>query len=301
MKHYAIIDLGTNTFHLLIIGVSNKTFTEIYRERIQVYLAEDGILNIGEKAFKRALSALEHFSKKIQEYDIHNVRAIATAGFRKADNGIVLQNQIFESTGIKIEVISGDREAELIFKGVQLSIPLISSKDYLIMDIGGGSVEFIIVHNQKAVWAKSFEIGVAILYHLFNQEDPIPESSKLALDKFLEDQLQPLLNTLRNYTISGLLGASGSFEVLEGMVEDKEIFSTYSLLEVSHFNKLCELIIQLSYEERLALDKLPANRANLVVSAFLLMRFVLDKSKAPFIYVSKYALKEGMISEMFLE
>jgi exopolyphosphatase/guanosine-5'-triphosphate,3'-diphosphate pyrophosphatase len=293
----AIIDLGTNTFHLLIIGISQNNFTEIYRERIQVYLAEDGISKFGEKAFQRALDALDHFKSKVQEYKIDRVKAIATAGFRKAENSQDLQKQIFNRTGFNIEVITGDREAELIFKGVKMAVPLNSQLNYLIMDIGGGSVEFIIVHNGQPVWARSFEIGVAILFHSFNQVDPIPEASIKEMELFLEEKLAALMNELKKYSFEGLLGASGSFEVIEGMIIDKEMHDTYSILKVSDFRSLFEIMIKLDYKQRLGLDNLPANRANLIVSGLLLMRFIINKANISNIYVSQYAIKEGIISE----
>lgn len=298
MHKHAIIDLGTNTFHLLIIGISQKTFQELYRERIQVYLAEEGIERIGEKAFKRAMYAIEHFNNIVREFEVQNIHTIATAGFRKASNSQQLKDRIKERTGIPVQVISGKREAELIFKGVSMAADLQKDEDYLIMDIGGGSVEFIVVHEHKAVWSHSFEIGVAVLFHSFNQQDPIPESSILDMESFLDHKLQPLLKELRKFKISALLGASGSFEVLEGMVEDKEIHELYSILNASHFFSLCAKVIGMSYQERLQLENLPENRANLVVSGFLLMRYILKNSGATEIIVSKYALKEGLISEL---
>ena len=298
MPRLAVIDLGTNTFHLLILGFVNGNLVEVYRERQQVYLADEGIATIGEGAYGRALNALKDFREKINEYQAERVKAIATAAFRKASNSAQLRAEILNETGIEIEVISGDREASLIFKGASLAIPLDINKSYLIMDIGGGSVEFILVEKKKPSWSKSFPIGVAILHQLFHRIDPIPESEVIKMESYLEDVLEELAEQIGNKSIEALIGASGSFEVMEAMISEKSEYSLYAALDIAHFYPLCKLIISLNLDGRLKLENLPPNRANLVVTALILMRFIVKLSRTKKILVSKYAMKEGLAREI---
>lgn len=298
MGPIAIIDLGTNTFHLLIMTVQDGIIEEVFRERKQVYLAEDGIEEIGDNAQERAILALRSFREKIDLYDVKHVKAIATAAFRKASNSSSLRKRIKKITDIDIDVISGDREAALIAKGVSIAVPMQANTSYLIMDIGGGSVEFIVIKNNTITWAKSFPIGVAILHQKFHRIDPISADAIQAMQLYLDQILTELKEVVKGEKILALLGASGSFEVMEHMIMEKEIKAFYSILDVANFKPICKQIVSLNYKERLELELLPDSRANLVVTALLLMNFVIDLCNAPYIYVSKYAMKEGLAKEM---
>jgi len=298
MGPIAIIDLGTNTFHLLILSFKEGLLQEINRERKQVYLAEEGIGTIGERAKERAILALRSFRKEIDSHQVKQVKAIATAAFRKASNSKSLRDQIKEITDIDIDVISGDREAALIAKGVAFAVPMKSDQNYLIMDIGGGSVEFILIKNNSIAWAKSYPIGVAILHQRFHKIDPIPETAIQNMKLFLDEILIDLKQKLKGLEIQALLGASGSFEVMEQMILEKDTQAFYSILEVERFKPICQQITGLDYKQRLALELLPNSRANLVVTALLLMNFIIDLCDTKYIYVSKYAMKEGLAKEM---
>ena len=166
MAKFGVIDLGTNTFHLLIAEVDQNSIKEIYRERIFVKLAEKGIHKIGDAAFERATNAIAKFKIILDQHHVDKVRAIGTAGLRTASNSQSFIQLIKNKYNLDIAVISGDEEAHLIHKGVMNAIGSLRTTS-LIMDIGGGSVEFIICDNEKIYWAQSFKIGVAVLFNQF--------------------------------------------------------------------------------------------------------------------------------------
>ena len=121
---------------------------------------------------------LKSFRIILDKLQIKKVKAIGTAALRTASNGQEFIDTVKKKYNISIELIDGNREAELIYKGVILAIPF-QEKNYLLMDIGGGSVEFIIANKNKVLWAKSFPIGVAVLYKRFQHSEPIlPEEVK---------------------------------------------------------------------------------------------------------------------------
>ena len=164
MKKYGVIDLGTNTFHLLIIETDDTdAFREIYREQHFVKLAEDGIGTIGAAPYARALKVMQDFEEVLDKQQVSGLCAFGTAALRTARNGQAFIEEVKTLTGIEVELITGDREAELIHKGVLQAVPF-SSECWLIMDIGGGSVEFIIADKNEMYWAQSFPIGVAVLF-----------------------------------------------------------------------------------------------------------------------------------------
>ena len=155
----AIIDLGTNTFHLMLAEVSKKSYSIFFRERVPVKIGEKGI-NKGEitpEAWERVISALKGFKATIDENDINEVFGTATSAIRNASNGKELVAEIYSQTGIEIEIISGLREAELIHLGAKEALDL-GEEMSLIMDIGGGSIEFIISNQDRVFWMESFEV-----------------------------------------------------------------------------------------------------------------------------------------------
>ena len=154
----AILDLGTNTFHLLIASLSDRHFEIIVKEKIPVKIGEGGINRavISRGAKVRALSAVEKFKKIIEENAASEVMAFATSAIRSASNGTELLNDIYNATGIKAKIINGNQEAQYIFNGVRQAVDL-GDTISLIMDIGGGSVEFIIGNVHTLLWKRSFE------------------------------------------------------------------------------------------------------------------------------------------------
>ena len=142
----AVIDLGTNTAHLLIAQKNDKSFEVLFKKRHYVFLAEQGIERITSEAADRLFEALDDFHQKIEECDSGHVIITGTEAFRMAENGFEILDKITAEYGWQVQIISGDREAELIYKGVK-SIIDIRIGNYVMMDIGGGSVEFIISEN----------------------------------------------------------------------------------------------------------------------------------------------------------
>lgn len=300
MKRLAVIDLGTNTFHLLIVEVAaGNTFKEVYRIRQFVKLAEEGIENIGNAPFQRGLETLKHFSELLQEYGVERCIAIGTAALRTANNGRDFIQQVKVTTGIQIELISGDREAQLIHNGVIHAVPL-TETPHLIMDIGGGSVEFIIAKQSGVLWAQSFPIGVAILYKLYQENDPISKAEEHRLMDFLLTSLQPLQQALQQYPVRHLIGASGTFDVLENFLAEGKNANQpgYTTIALERFPSFYAKILSSSLEERLAAPEIPTARAEMLVVALILIQSILQLSPIQSIYVSSYALKEGMLYEM---
>lgn len=293
-----VIDCGTNTFHLLIADVlPNGAFNIVYKERQYVRLGQEGLGKIGNAAFERGIACIRSFKKIMEDMGVAKFKIFGTDALRKASNGAEFIKAVHEATGIRIEMISGDEEARLIHLGVMQAVPPFLGKG-LIMDIGGGSVEFIICSESEVFWAQSFPVGVQVLYSNFQKNDPISAGDLAAIEWHLEEVLKPLDSALRNHETPLLLGASGSFEVVEDMLVQRKHHPLFSIVPIDNYYFLHGKIVGASLQERRLMPKLPPERVELIVVAFILMDFVIRKAGVRQIITSAYAMKEGILREM---
>src|SRR5687767_14440041 len=167
-QKFAIIDLGTNTFHLLIAEYDNGRYKISHRERTAVKIGLGGINQgiIQEKGIERAIQALKTFKASIDQHSISKIFAFGTSALRNAHNANEVVEKIMLTTNIDVKIILGDKEAEFIYKGVRSAMEL-GNVPSLIVDIGGGSVEFIIANREEVFWKKSVEIGAQRLLEKF--------------------------------------------------------------------------------------------------------------------------------------
>ncbi len=299
MENVGIIDLGSNTFHLLIAKIiSPQAFEVLYKEAYFVKLAAEGIEKIGDTPFRRGIERMRLFAGKCKDFNVSEIRAIGTAALRRAENAHLFLQQVYQETGIVVTVISGDEEAQLIAKGVELAIPFIREK-VLIMDIGGGSVEFIILENGRIQWAKSYPIGIAILFRYFHNSDPISEEETIKLTDFLNESLADLLILLSEQPIYHLVGASGTFDVVEDLLSDISIKNKYATtISVAEVIPVLDEIIKKSLSERLAYQEIPETRAEMIVAAMVLIKFILKKGPFQWLTYSSFAMKEGILRQL---
>jgi exopolyphosphatase/guanosine-5'-triphosphate,3'-diphosphate pyrophosphatase len=303
-KRVAILDLGTNTFHLKVIEHDGAALHELYATKVFVKLAENGIEHIGEEPFERALEVLHVYKNEIDEFHVDETICMATAALRNADNSQAFMNRVERETGIQIQIISGDREAELIHKGVAQAIEL-PGQPVLIMDIGGGSVEFILATSEDMLWRQSFPIGAAVMRNHFHKTEPITPEETLALQMWLSEQLAPLFKEIGAHSINVLIGASGAFESISEMIAC-EFLSPDHLdgkisfpIDVDKYTMMRDRILSATLEERLEFKGLVPMRAEMIVVAVLLIDLVIRKVGIKEMHMSAYALKEGVASELF--
>lgn len=297
--HIAVIDLGTNTFHLLLIEIRDGHPHRIHKESIFVKLAAEGIETIGKAPFARGIEALDHFSRIIAAYKDVSVYAFGTAALRTASNGEEFMQIAADRYGIKIQLISGDKEAELISWGVKQAVSL-DNEVVLIMDIGGGSVEFIFLNEREIFWKQSYPVGAAVLKRKFHLADGVSESEKEELTAYLEKQLGTLIAMADFFQVKTLIGASGTFDTLVDLklaVQNKgrDPLCLHYEIALDDFTILKEKLCSLSYEDRLALPGMPADRAEMINGAVLLIAFVIQYFPIEKIIQSEYAIKEGIL------
>jgi len=297
MSNLAVIDLGTNTFHLLIVKRSGSKWEEVYRKRVFVNIAEEGIDTLGADCYRRGIETILDLSSKLREFEVKQTSIFGTAALRTATNGPSFQAEVAQKTGLKIKIIDGAREAELIAKGTK-SIVDMKVGNYLIMDIGGGSVEFILIQNDKESYAQSFPIGITSLYNQVPHGEPISQDEIININAYLSEQLKPLEAKISKMNIDGLVGASGSYEVLEKILSGSIAKDRSRRFPIAAVLEQINRILKMDFEQRLLDPNIPKQRAKLIVIAFLLMKYVMNASSIDSLVISPYALKEGALIEL---
>ncbi len=305
----AVLDLGTNTFNL-VIAEKNETVALriLHNSKLPVKLGEKGI-NKGEitkAAFDRGIEAVKIHYQTIVEFQVDKIKAFGTSALRTTRNGSQFIQTIKDLTGIEIEIISGDTEAELIYFGVRQTHPMNKGK-YLILDIGGGSNELIIADKDRIYWKRSYELGIARLLELFKPSDPISPGEIKKINDYLSNELHDLTMQVDLHHVKTLLGASGSFETFVCLIrsESTDIESQSSLIPQSvaisfeEFNTLYEKLIRSTIAERSKMKGLEPMRIEMIVFACLFIKFILETQKLKEIFQSNFSLKEGAIYQLF--
>ena len=299
------MDLGTNMFHLLIVQGGITSFSEIVHEQDAVKLGEGGINKgfIQPAAFERGINCMARFQRLITTNGVKRVRAIATSALRNAANGQSFIDEVKTQTGIAIEIINGDAEAGYIYKGIKAA-GCLSVKNNLIVDIGGGSVEFIICNAAEVLWKQSFEIGAARLMDKFHHTDPILPESITALNLYLDNCLEPLFPVVSHYAITDLTGSAGVFESYALLLETENGQSIDLKKEKNYiFDKqkllaLIERIVLSSHQQRQDNKDIIPVRVEMIVTAALLTRFIIEKLGIERIAMSTNSLKEGVLADI---
>ncbi len=293
----AVIDLGTNTFHLIIADISDANVQIIYKTNVPVRLGQGRINEniIIPEAFERGVETLKIFKQQIDKYKAQQTLAVATSAVRSATNGKDFVDAVRKNASINIQVIDGDKEAEYIYNGVKATG--IINGTSLIMDIGGGSTEFIICDNNKLLWKKSYNIGAARLMQAYFHSDPISEQDKSAIINHLNNELTDLKEACILFKPNHLIGSAGAFETFAGMLlKDIEIKNIKSAsIAFTAYNSLSEKLIASTHAERENMPDLIELRVDMIVIAAILTNHILSMSEIKEISLSTYDLKMGVL------
>ncbi len=293
----AVIDLGTNTFNLLIARWFNNEIHPVYSTKEGVALGMGGILKneISPDAMDRAIECLKKFRQICDALEVTEIKAIGTSALRDAQNKSIFFERVYSETGIFIEVISGLREADLIWKGISYSHTF--TEKSLIMDIGGGSTEFILSGDRGIISAASFNIGVSRILQAKKFQDPLSHEDIEHIELFLENNTNTFFESLEVQT---LIGASGSFETFYEIGHNCNYPSGFSTqnLPFEKFLEILNYLIKSSQAERDDHPFIIPIRKKMAPIAAVKTRWVVNKIKANKLVISPCSLKEGVLLEM---
>jgi exopolyphosphatase/guanosine-5'-triphosphate,3'-diphosphate pyrophosphatase len=293
----AAIDLGTNTFHLIIADEINGKKTIIYKTNQPVKLGEDITQNneIIPIAFERALKCLKEFKHTLDVYNVEKLKAVATSGVRSAKNGQLFIDEVKKQAGIEIEIINGETEAQYIYQGVKSS-GAITGKS-LIMDIGGGSTEFIVCDENKLLWKKSYNIGASRLMQKFFHSNPLSKDDETEIIEHLDHQLTDLKLAVDDFKPDTLIGSAGAFETYAEMIDEGfDVDNTpFSKIDLPAYHQLSQKLLKAAHEERVKMPRLIPLRVDMIVMATLQTNYILAFGDFKILKLSTYDLKMGVL------
>jgi exopolyphosphatase/guanosine-5'-triphosphate,3'-diphosphate pyrophosphatase len=299
LKYVATLDLGTNTFNLIISEI-NAPFPPVYSDEKGVFIGKGGLQNkiIKPDALKRAQHVLEQYDKVIKKYNVLQINAVATEAIRNAQNGDLILEKLDANIPFSIEKITGIREAELIWQGVNAS-GVLSDKTAMIIDIGGASTEIIMADNKKIKWLKSYKVGVSRALESF----PIsgqPTGKELAdLQAYFINNISDLKYQLEKYQPEVLIGTAGSFDTWRKILEpDNGKNIPFYKFEKKALKLIIKKINVTPYVKRINIKSIPEIRRKTIVPAGVLVQYLLDIYSFKTVYQCSYSLAEGLMSDM---
>ena len=291
IKKFAAIDIGSNAIRLLVSNViitkdTAPQFKKSALVRVPIRLGADSFVEgtISEKNIDRMINAIKAFKLLMNVHGVENYKACATSAMREASNGQKIAEKIHQKTGIKINIISGKEEAEII-SSTDLHELISGDKSYLYVDVGGGSTEFTIFSKGKIIISKSFKIGTVRI--LNNTKEQNKDAFK-KVENWIKDNTE-------GYRKISLIGSGGNINKLfkmSGRIEGAPISYIY-------LNAQYQFLKNMSYSDRITELSLNPDRADVIIPATKIYLSAMKWSGARKIYVPKIGLADGIIKNLF--
>lgn len=307
MIRVASIDMGTNTFRLLIAEIgSGGVFKTIYSENRMTRLGEGFSVQkcIGPGAIKRAISALKHFQVILKKEDIGNLVVTGTSAVRDAENQSAFLKIITRETGLRVEILSGEAEARHTLSGVNLVFKEQEKVDVpmVLVDIGGGSTEFVCAVRGVPHFVRSLPLGAVLLNEQYLQSDP-PSSEEISqFEKAVGLQLHVIAPQFPGNC--HFVGTAGTITTLAAMAQKMR---RYDPSRINHFRLTREVVenifkscAQMSLKKLRKLPGLEKGRASILLAGTLILLCIMERFKYKVLTVSDYGLREGILFDRFM-
>lgn len=310
-KPFAAIDIGTNTFRLLIAKVlynpeTNKyKIKELYSERIITRLghgiSENGLIK--KSAINRGLSALKKFHDVISHYNVYETSAIATSALRDAKNKDEFLSTAKEKIGLKIKIISGREEAKKTSAGMLIDIT--APESVLMVDIGGGSTELIFARQRKPVLAHSLKLGVVYLADRYMKNDPPLKEDLNQMDDIISMKIMSKVRTFAKLLSKDtvLIGTAGTITTLAAMVQHLKKFDHSKVhnfkLGVKKIKNIFSVISTVTARERVKYHPFEPERLDIIVPGTFILLKLMETFGFKEVIVSDYGLREGVLLDLY--
>jgi exopolyphosphatase / guanosine-5'-triphosphate,3'-diphosphate pyrophosphatase len=302
------IDIGTNALRLLIAEMrrpgSRVEICPIHEERRITRLGE-GLVNSGQlspPAIDRTLQALKAFQSVLAGHSIGEVIAVATSAVREAGNGRSFLDRLREETGLAAEVISGEEEALRTLKGVRYGLRP-EDRNILVIDIGGGSTEWMVVTDDEIRGVKTVEIGVVKLADRYLTSDPLSDGDQRRLIRGIEETIGPVLKSIGSFSGHRLIGTAGTVTTLAALELGMTVYEASriqnSTLGLDRIESWYRKLVGMTLDERRGLAGLERGREDLIIPGTALLMTAMRLLGAREVVVSDYGLKEGVLIDWF--
>lgn len=304
----AVIDVGTNSVKLLVADVAGREVRPVLEKSRQTRLGRDfyETHRLQPEPIARTVEAVEEFAKIARDQQAVSTRIIATSAARDAVNPRDLTRPIERACGLQTEIITGAREAEWVFQGVATDAEL-AKHPLLLLDVGGGSTEFILGHGVQKSFAQSFPLGIVRLMEKFPHSDP-PTGGEFAagrdwLKNFLRDQVRPpLVPALNNESAEiQLVGTGGTANILACMDLKLERFDRDRIegarLSLARVRAHREHLWRLPLDERRKIPGLPPLRADVILTGVIIFEAVMEEFGFQQLRVSTRSLRFAAVMD----
>ncbi|NQW30911.1 MAG: Ppx/GppA family phosphatase [Ignavibacteria bacterium] len=298
----ASIDVGTNSFHMVIASVSARGVLEVHaknKELVRLGASAGDMKKLSSEAMKRGVATLKIFAAEAEQHGAH-VRAVATSAVREALNASDFIDEVRTATGIDVEVISGIEEGRLIYVGALHALPIVKS-EVLVVDIGGGSTELVIGKNGSTQYVHSSKLGHIRMTKRFFTDAKVTDEQIEECRVAIRNEWLMEFQTLLQYGFETAIGTSGTISAIATMVLTKAgkrvpeslnglRFSRSELLDV-----IADVLGARTQQKRLALPGMDAKRADVIVGGALILEQAIIGLNIQELTISGYALREGIV------
>ncbi len=285
---FAAIDIGSNAVRLLLCNVYDDGDEGIFKKadlvRVPLRLGEDAFLKkkISEKKIEKLIAVIKSFKLLIDFYEVYSFKACATSALREAQNSAEIVERLKREAGIKVEIIDGKTEAEIVYSN-HVAEKLDKSSDYLYIDVGGGSTEITLFSKNKCVASRSFNIGTIRLLHQ-------------QVDKEVWKEFKDWVKTAtENYHPLTAIGSGGNINKIFKMSRRKQ----NKPLSYAKLKEICEFIEAFPLEDRIRVLGLNTDRADVIVPAAKIFLTIMKAAGIEKILVPQIGMADGIIHLLY--
>jgi exopolyphosphatase/guanosine-5'-triphosphate,3'-diphosphate pyrophosphatase len=295
-EYVAAVDLGSNSFHLVIMKNENNSLTSVDCRRELVRLAagvDSGKLNHETKG--RALRCLSHFNDYLKSFPSVQVSAVGTSAFRKLNQDQNFLRLAEAALGQPIRILSGDDEARYIYRGVSQGQPEVSR---FVLDIGGGSTEMIVGQGKEPTAVASLELGCVTLTSEFLDYDSLPQSQLNACMNYVDDQLATIADRFQGVTWEDAMGSSGTIKAVSWAMHNLGI-AEEGIIKRNQLDRLLPVLTQAGNQQQLShLLELNPRRIAVFGAGYIIMNRIFHLFDIKEMRISNKAIREGLIEEL---
>ncbi len=302
----AVLDLGSNSFHILVAEAGDDgSISPILREREMLHLGEVVTTHghVPDEHVRRAVETVAHFADLARRTGADPLLPIATSALRDAANGPEVVALLSEAAGAPVRVIDGETEAHFGYHGVRASV-VPRGEPLLVLDLGGGSLEFSVGHGDEVVWSTSLPLGVGRIAARAVRNDPLTGEDRDRIRAAVDDALLPVLGELSEFRIADVVAVGGTVRALARIIAaDLSDWLPASLnmfrVPAVRFGQWAERLAGMDLDQRLAVEAMKERRADHLHVAALVMAAVLDRVGIADLMVSDWGMREGALRDAF--
>ena len=298
------IDIGTNSMRLLTADYQDGKIInrKKYVNTTRIGQGVDNNGYISKEAIDRNIQALKEFKAICDEEGCEYVCYMGTSALRDSKNSDEFIALAKEEAGVDVEVITGDRESNLGFLGVLEGVEKDELEEILVIDIGGGSTEFIVGDKNGVNFCKSENIGALRLTEKFLKHEIVSDEELKQTISFIEDTIEDTINNIKSKNIKKLVGIGGTVTSVSAMNQQLEVYS----MEKVHNSKICkkeldeilQMLKNMTLEDKKRLKGLQPKRADIITAGVVILDIIMEKLELNEIIVSEYDNLEGLMCQI---